>query len=192
MNTIALAGNPNSGKSSVFNQLTGLRQKVANFPGVTVEKKTGKLHLPDGEEVTIVDLPGAYSLYPTSGDEQVVLNVLANPADESYPEAVVYIADVTHLEKHLLLLTQIKDLGLPCLLALNMSDVAEKEGIRADVKQLTDFLKIPVVPVSGRMGTNIGLLKQAISMLLQERKASPPSTIRVTRSGGFPNAYRLI
>jgi ferrous iron transport protein B len=174
MNTIALAGNPNSGKSSVFNQLTGLRQKVANFPGVTVEKKTGKLHLPDGEEVTIVDLPGAYSLYPTSGDEQVVLNVLANPADESYPEAVVYIADVTHLEKHLLLLTQIKDLGLPCLLALNMSDVAEKEGIRADVKQLTDFLKIPVVPVSGRMGTNIGLLKQAISMLLQERKASPP------------------
>lgn len=174
MNTIALAGNPNSGKSSVFNQLTGLRQKVANFPGVTVEKKVGTLQLPDGEKVTVVDLPGAYSLYPTSGDEQVVLNVLTNPSDESYPEAIVYIADVTHLEKHLLLLTQIKDLGLPCLLALNMSDIAEKEGIRADVKQLTDFLKIPVVPVSGRMGTNIDMLKQAISMLLKEQKASQP------------------
>lgn len=172
MNTIALVGNPNSGKSSIFNQLTGLRQKVANFPGVTVEKKTGKMHLPEGGVAKLIDFPGAYSLYPTSDDERVVLNVFTNPNDENYPDVVVYIADLTNLEKHLLLLTQIKDLGLPCVLALNMSDIAEKEGIRADVKQLTDFLKIPVVPVSGRVGSNIDLLKQAIGDVLQEKNGS--------------------
>ncbi len=202
MNKIALAGNPNSGKSSVFNQLTGLRQKVANFPGVTVEKKTGKLQLPEGEVVLVTDLPGAYSLYPNSGDEQVVLNVLTDPSHDNYPDAVVYIADITHLEKHLLLLTQIRDLGLPCLLALNMADMAEKAGIRADVKQLTDFLKVPVIPVSGREGTNMDLLKQAISMLLKDRPTPPPfytpgpkeaSTIqRVQSALHIENPYRAL
>lgn len=178
MSIIALAGNPNSGKSSVFNQLTGLRQKVANFPGVTVEKKSGKLLLHGGIEATLIDLPGAYSLYPNSQDEQVVLNVLTNPADENYPDAVVYIADVTNLEKHFLLLTQIIDLGFPCLLALNMSDLAEKEGIRADVKRLTDFLRIPVIPISGRKGTNIHMLKEGIAVLLNDRtKADKQATL---------------
>ncbi len=174
MNTIALVGNPNSGKSSIFNQLTGLRQKVANFPGVTVEKKSGMLQLPGGDKAKLIDFPGAYSFYPTSEDERVVLHVFANTNDENYPDAVVYVADLTHLEKHLLLLTQIKDLGLPCVLAMNMSDLAEKEGIRADVKKLTDFLKIPIVPVSGRLGTNIDLLKQAIANALSEKSTSPP------------------
>jgi ferrous iron transport protein B len=174
MNTIALVGNPNSGKSSIFNQLTGLRQKVANFPGVTVEKKSGKFSLPQGEEVLLIDFPGAYSLYPTSEDERVVLNVFTNPDDENYPDAVVYIADLTNLEKHLLLLTQIKDLELPCVLALNMSDVAEKEGIRADIKTLTSFLKIPIVPVSGRSGSNIDLLKQAIADVLKDKQSTEP------------------
>ncbi len=174
MNTIALAGNPNSGKSSLFNQLTGLRQKVANFPGVTVEKKFGKLQLPDGKEVVLVDLPGAYSLYPNSEDERVVLNALANPADENFPEAVVYVADITSLEKHLLLLTQLKDLGLPCLLALNMADVAERSGMTIDVGLLSDFLQIPVVLVSGRTGMNVAVLKQAMSDLLHSKKSTPP------------------
>ncbi len=174
MNTVALAGNPNSGKSSLFNQLTGLRQKVANFPGVTVEKKSGKLQLPDGEEVTLVDFPGAYSLYPNSEDERVVLNVLANPEDENSPDVVVYVADMTSLEKHLLLLTQIKDLGLPCVLALNMADVAELSGIKADVGRLTDFLQIPVVPVSGRTGFNVEALRQVVSEVLRSKKTTPP------------------
>ena len=169
MNTIALVGNPNSGKSSIFNQLTGLRQKVANFPGVTVEKKSGKFRLPDGEEVSIIDFPGTYSLYPNSEDERVVLNVFTNPDDENYPDAVVFIADVTNLEKHLLLLTQIKDIGIPCVLALNMSDIAEKEGIRADIKLLTSFLKLPIVPVSVRLGSNIDMLKHAIIVSLEEK-----------------------
>lgn len=174
MNTVALAGNPNSGKSSLFNQLTGLRQKVANFPGVTVEKKSGKLQLPDGEEVILVDFPGAYSLYPNSEDERVVLNVLANPDDENYPDVVVYVADMTSLEKHLLLLTQIKDLGLPCVLALNMADIAELSGIKADVGHLIDYLHIPVVPVSGRTGFNIEALRQAVSEVLRSKKTTLP------------------
>ncbi|MBI5917281.1 MAG: ferrous iron transport protein B [Bacteroidetes bacterium] len=173
MNIIALAGNPNSGKSSIFNQLTGLRQKVANFPGVTVEKKSGKFQLYDNEEVTLIDLPGAYSLYPNSEDERVVLNVLTNPADENYPDVVIYVADVTNLEKHLLLLIQIKDLGLPCVMALNMSDVAEKEGIRTDIELLSGFLKVPIVPVSGRTGANIDNLKQVVSAILKDKTATP-------------------
>lgn len=122
----------------------------------------------DGNSVKIVDFPGTYSLYPTSDDERVVLNVLANPKDENYPDAVIYVADLTHLDKHLLLLTQIKDLGLPCVLALNMSDLAEKEGILADFNQLEDFLKIPVVPVSGRVGSNIDRLKDEAASALKK------------------------
>ena len=169
MKTIALAGNPNSGKSSVFNQLTGLRQKVANFPGVTVEKKTGVCRLGE-QEVLLVDLPGAYSLYPNSSDEQVVLNILANPGDENYPDALVYIADQTHLEKHFLLLTQILDLGIPCVLGLNMADMAEKQGMRVDAAGLSRLLNIPVVNFSARLGTNLDSLKSEMARLL----ASPP------------------
>lgn len=164
---IALVGNPNSGKSSLFNKLTGLRQKTGNFPGVTVEKKSGKLQLPNGETTTLIDFPGTYSLYPTSMDERILLNVLTNPLDKNYPDAIVYVADVTNLEKHLLLLTQIMDLGIPCLLALSMSDIAEKKSISVDEKQLSSFLKISVVTVSGRTGANLELLKKNIIQLLK-------------------------
>ena len=167
---IALVGNPNSGKSSIFNKLTGLRQKTGNFPGVTVEKKSGKLTLANGEKATLIDFPGAYSLYPTSSDERIVLNVLTNPSDGNYPDAIVYVADLTNLEKHLLLLTQVKDLGFPCLLALNMSDVADRKGISIDEQKIADFLGIPVIMVSGRTGHNIGLLKSTVSNLLKKDK----------------------
>ena len=100
---IALLGNPNSGKSTVFNQLTGLRQKVGNFPGVTVDKRLGKTLLGDNFWVTIIDFPGTYSLYPTSMDERIVVSTFTNPQDPNYPDAVLYIADLTQLEKHLLL-----------------------------------------------------------------------------------------
>lgn len=134
--TIALLGNPNCGKSSLFNQLTGLRQKVGNFPGVTVDKKVGKLVLGNRQEVSIIDFPGTYSFYPTSIDERIVVQSLSNPNDENYPDAVVYVADVTKLEKHLLLLTQLRDLGLPLVLALNMSDVAEQQGLEVSTELL--------------------------------------------------------
>ena len=127
---IGLLGNPNSGKSSLFNQLTGLRQKVGNFPGVTVDKKVGVMQLPNGEAITIIHFPGTYSLHPNCQDERVVLNIVANPKDENYPDAVIYVADTMNLEKHLLLFTQLQDLNFPMILALSMGDLAEKEGLK--------------------------------------------------------------
>ncbi len=169
---IALAGNPNSGKSSVFNHLTGLRQKIGNFPGVTVEKKIGKTTFPNNQEVTIIDLPGTYSLHPTSHDERVVLNVLVNPNDPHYPDAIIYIADTTNLEKHFLLLTQILDLGFPTVLALNMTDLAEKEGTSIDKDKLAKYLGIPLVTISGRKGENLEILKEKAQQALSEKITS--------------------
>ncbi len=159
---IALIGNPNSGKSSVFNQLTGLRQKVANFPGVTVDKKIGQFEICEGVEVNLVDFPGTYSMYPTTSDEKVVTAVLTNPQDESYPDLIVFVADVTSLEKHLLLLTQVKDLGIPIVFALNMMDLAQKAGYEVQTEALKNYLDVPIIAISGRYGTNIDLLKTAI------------------------------
>jgi ferrous iron transport protein B len=175
--TVALLGNPNCGKSSVFNQLTGLRQKIGNFPGVTVDKKLGRTKLPDGREAAIIDFPGTYSFYPTSSDERIVVQTLCKPADENYPDAIVYIADATRLEKHLLLLTQLRDLGLPLILALNMADVADKEGLDIDHFALASSLSLPVVKLSGRTGFGIESLKHELQLLLDAYtsfKAPPP------------------
>ncbi len=158
--SFALIGNPNAGKSSIFNQLTGLRQKTGNFPGVTVEKKTGLATLADYRQVSVMDLPGAYSLYPNSQDERIVLNILSNPQDPNYPDAVIYVADLTNLERHLLLLSQIKDLGLPLILALNMIDLAVEEGVFFDKKNLIKDLEVPVVGVNGRTGEGVEELKE--------------------------------
>ncbi|MCO6475050.1 MAG: ferrous iron transport protein B [Phaeodactylibacter sp.] len=163
--TVALLGNPNCGKSSVFNQLTGLRQKVGNFPGVTVDKKLGVIRMPEGRNFQLIDFPGTYSFYPTSIDERIVVQSLTNPEDENYPDAAVYIADVTKLEKHLLLLTQLRDLGLPVILALNMSDVAEKEGVEVDEQVISEWLEIPVIKLSGRTGFGIEALKHELQRL---------------------------
>jgi ferrous iron transport protein B len=163
--TIALIGNPNSGKSSIFNLLTGLRQKVGNFPGVTVDKKSGRLDLGDGQNAVLVDFPGAYSFYPTAKDERIVVQTLINPEDENYPDVVIYLADVNKLEKHLLLFTQVRDLGFPTILALNMSDVAEQEGMHIDCEQLSARLLAPVVRVSGRSGQGLEELKAEVPRL---------------------------
>lgn len=165
---IALIGNPNSGKSTVFNQLTGLRQKTGNFPGVTVDMKEGRLRFPSGVEATLIDLPGTYSLYPTSSDEKIVTTVLTNPRDGFYPDALVYIADVTHLEKHLLLFTQLRDLGLPILMALNMSDTAAEAGIKVNAARLSERLGVPIVSISGRTGENIQKLLLELEHLLKK------------------------
>lgn len=162
---IALVGNPNAGKSSVFNLLTGLRQKVGNFPGVTVDKKLGTAYLNPHFPVTLIDFPGTYSLHPTSQDERVVTNTFANPHDLNYPDAVLYVADVTQLEKHLLLLTQIHDLGLPVLLALNMADAAREGGIEVDTEKLSKKLQVPTILVSGRTGEGFEDLKLKLADL---------------------------
>jgi len=172
---IAIVGNPNCGKSSVFNQLTGLRQKVSNFPGVTVDKKMGSLKFPDGKAATLIDFPGTYSLYPTSKDERVVLDVFTDPQNLDFPDLVLYIADVNHIEKHILLLTQILDLGVPVVLGINMIDTIDRKGIDVDVSYISRTYNIRTVAISGRFGTNIELLKQEIhkALLSEEEERSP-------------------
>lgn len=156
---IALIGNPNSGKSSLFNILTGLRQTVSNFPGVTVDKKIGVAILDDGRKVDIIDFPGLYSLHPNSSDEKLVVNVLSNTADANYPDLVIYVADATNLERHLLLATQLLDLGMPMVFAINMIDIIEAKNQKIDTSRLADFLQVPVIQISGRSATNIEALK---------------------------------
>ncbi|HAD13011.1 MAG TPA: ferrous iron transport protein B [Saprospirales bacterium] len=168
---IALIGNPNSGKSTVFNQITGLRQRTGNFPGVTVEVKEGSLHFPNGQEAVLYDFPGTYSLYPTSSDEKVVASVLCNPSDPFFPDAILYVADVTKLEKHLLLFTQLLDLNLPIVLALNMSDSAADLGIKVNVPKLTETFGVPVVSISGRTGHNTMRLLLELEKLVQLNSA---------------------
>src|SRR6201994_1628914 len=128
--TIALAGNPNSGKTTLFNALTGLRQKVANYPGVTVEKKTGRCKLNDGRWIDIVDLPGTYSLISRSPDEHVAMEVLRGlRKDTKTPDAVVVVVDASNLQRNLYLVSQLIELGRPLVVALNMMDIARRRGI---------------------------------------------------------------
>lgn len=158
---VALLGNPNSGKSSLFNYLTGMRQKVSNFPGVTVDKKIGLLKV-ENKNISIIDFPGTYSTFPNSLDERIVTNALTNIHDVNYPDLVVYVADATQLERHLLFATQVHDLGIPMIFVLNMVDIIEKDNTKIDVAMLSSFLGCIVVPISVREGKNIDLLKRAI------------------------------
>lgn len=160
---IALIGNPNSGKSSLFNHLTGLNQKIGNFPGVTVEKRSGHSTMPDGSITEIIDLPGIYSIYPRSLDEQIVAEVLLNHHAPTTPDKIVVIVDGTNLKRGFLLLTQIIDLGLPTILALNMMDLAAKAGISYDFITLSKKLGVPVVPINARNGVGLEELKKVIA-----------------------------
>ena len=163
---IALVGNPNSGKSSLFNQLTGLKQKVGNFPGVTVDKKTGLCRLDDTLTAEIIDLPGTYSLYPKSPDERVVTDVLLNPNGPLRPDVVVVVVDAANLKRNLLLYTEVKDLGLPVVLVLNMLDMAEAQGLRISQVTLSRRLHAPVVGINARTGKGIDLLKAQLARTL--------------------------
>lgn len=160
---IALVGKPNSGKSSLFNQLTGLKQKIGNFPGITVDKRTGRTQLDDSAEVEIIDLPGIYSLYPRTLDEKIVVEILTDRRNPDYPDCIAVIADATNLKNCLLLLTQLVDLGLPVVLALNMMDLAAKSGLSLDIKKLSEALGLPVVMINAREGRGIDQLKKMLS-----------------------------
>ena len=133
---VALIGNPNTGKTSVFNQLTGLNQKVGNYPGITVEKKEGVCKLDRGVKAHILDLPGTYSLNTTSLDESVVVELLLNKNDKDYPDVAIVVSDVENLKRNLLLFTQIKDLKIPSVLVINMSDRMPLKGITIDIDEL--------------------------------------------------------
>ncbi|MCB0651212.1 MAG: ferrous iron transport protein B [Saprospiraceae bacterium] len=164
-NTIALVGNPNSGKTSIFNLLTGLQQKTGNFPGITVDKKVGKLLVEGNGPARLIDFPGTYSFYPNAQDERLVVQSFCNPKDPDFPDAFIYIADLTKLDKHLLLFSQIKDLGKPVILALNMADLAEKESCNIDFTNLSKRLNVPVVLISGRTGIGRSELMAEIGRL---------------------------
>lgn len=160
---IALVGNPNSGKSSLFNHLTGLNQKIGNFPGVTVDKKTGSCTLPDGTDADIIDFPGIYSIYPRSLDERIVSEVLLDHHSDNTPDKVVVVADATNLKRGLLLVTQIIDVGLPTMLVLNMMDLAAKAGISYDFNALSKKLGVPVIPINARNGVGLDELKKQLA-----------------------------
>lgn len=162
--TIALAGNPNSGKTTIFNGLTGLRQKVANYPGVTVERKTGRSKLPDGRWVNIIDLPGTYSLISRSPDEVVAMEVLRGlRADTPEPDLVVVVVDASNLQRNLYLVSQLIELGRPMVVALNMMDIAERRGMHVSAEALARELGVPVIPMVGHKRKGIQDLKEAIA-----------------------------
>ena len=158
--TVALAGNPNSGKTTIFNALTGLRQKVGNYPGVTVEKKTGRTKLPDGRWIDIIDLPGTYSLISRSPDEQVAMEVLRGLREGTpEPDAVIVVVDASNLQRNLYLVSQLIELGRPMVVALNMMDVAERRGVHVSPQSLARELGVPVVPIVAHKRQGIDQLK---------------------------------
>lgn len=176
MLNVALLGNPNTGKTSVFNQLTGLNQKVGNYPGITVEKKQGVCKLNRTTKAHIIDLPGTYSLNASSMDESVVIELLLNKNDKDFPDVAVVVTDIENLKRNLLLFTQIKDLEIPTILVINMSDQMKRKGISLDVAQLEEQLNTKVALVSARDNIGIDVLK---TLLVNYRSLSTTPTLDV-------------
>jgi ferrous iron transport protein B len=161
--TVALVGNPNTGKTSLFNALTGMHVKVSNFPGTTVEKKTGYCTLDKDTRLQVIDLPGTYSLYPKSADELVTYELLRNKSETNFPDVVLFIADASNLKRNLLLLTQVADLGVPVVLALNMVDLAQRKGIIYDIDVLSETLKLPVIVINARTRQGLDEVRKELS-----------------------------
>ncbi|MEP0262470.1 ferrous iron transport protein B [Dokdonia sp.] len=160
---VALIGNPNTGKTSVFNHLTGLNQQVGNYPGITVEKKEGICKLKRGVKAHILDLPGTYSLNASSLDENVVIELLLNKNDKDFPDVAVVVSDVENLKRNLLLFTQIKDLGIPTILAINMADRMKRKAISLDIAAMEERLHTKIALISSRKNQGIDYLKQLIT-----------------------------
>ncbi len=168
--SLLIAGNPNAGKTTVFNRLTGLRQRMGNYPGVTVERKSGRLQLAE-QQVEVVDLPGTYSLAPASPDEHLAVEVLTGKMPgQSQPDAVLCVVDASNLQRHLFLVSQILDFGVPVVLALNMMDVARGKGISIDVELLSERLGIAVVPVTATTGEGWEKLLETLATVIRDGK----------------------
>jgi ferrous iron transport protein B len=183
--TVALIGNPNTGKTTLFNALAGMRQRVGNYPGVTVETKKGQM-LAGDEVIDLIDLPGTYSLAPRSPDEMVAVDViLGQQKGEPRPDAVVDIVDASNLERNLYLTSQAIELGVPVIVALNMLDVAESQGIRIDAARLSRQLGVPVVPIQANKGRGLEQLKAAIA----DRANRNGEPAEQCPSPGFPEAF---
>ncbi|WP_341663436.1 FeoB small GTPase domain-containing protein, partial [Blattabacterium cuenoti] len=176
---LALVGNPNVGKTSLFNQLTGLNQKVGNYIGVTVEKKIGYFHY-ENTYYQILDLPGTYSIYPSSEDEEVVCRLLLNNLNDlDYPDKIIVIANSLNLKKSILLLRQVQDLGFPVLFALNMLDEAIKKGISINIEKLRKILITEIVLINARKGIGLNEMKIKIKNLNQKTKKNRSEERRI-------------
>ncbi len=175
--TIAVAGNPNAGKTSLFNALTGLRQKVANYPGVTVERKEGLWSLaPDSPAARVIDLPGLYSLEATSVDEQIARDVLlGREANIAQPDVVIVAVDTTNLVRNLYLFTQLMETGCRLVVALTMFDLAERSNLKINVEKLSKGLGVPVVPVMARQRRGIDRLAEAVLKVAAETSDPQPT-----------------
>ncbi|MFL5245908.1 MAG: ferrous iron transport protein B [Gemmataceae bacterium] len=179
--TVALLGNPNTGKTTLFNALAGMRQRVGNYPGVTVEIKKGQM-VHGGQAFDLVDLPGTYSLAARSPDEMVAVDlILGHQADERRPDVLLTLADASNLERNLYLTTQALELGVPVVLALNMTDIAQRQGVRIDVTKLSEELGIRVVPIQANKGKGLNELKKALA---EAAKEGPPA-----KRTPFPEAF---
>ena len=177
----ALVGNPNAGKSALFNALTGARQKIANYPGVTVERKAGRLLLPSGEPVELTDLPGSYGLHPTSPDEEVTRKVILGLfPGEPAPEVLVVVLDASNLEQHLVFAQEVIALGRPTVVALNMIDLAERDGLTLDPRALETALGIRVVPTVAVRRRGLAELAEAIAAA--EERAPQPQHATITQT----------
>ncbi|RYZ48170.1 MAG: ferrous iron transporter B, partial [Chitinophagaceae bacterium] len=170
---IALVGNPNSGKTSLFNVLTGLNQRTGNFPGVTVDKKTGHTSIATGLSGNVIDLPGTYSLYPKRLDEWVSYRVLLNQDKDIRADIFVVVVDASNLKRNLLFCSQIMDLKKPVVVALTMADIAKRKGIVIDIPQLEIELGVPVISVNPRKGKGIVQLKKAIELTASNQYKIP-------------------
>ncbi|MCC7054065.1 MAG: ferrous iron transport protein B [Gemmatimonadaceae bacterium] len=165
---VALVGNPNTGKSTLFNALTGMRQRVGNFAGVTVERVEGAVRGPAGEQITIVDVPGCYALSPASPDEEIALGVMRGTGGEPMPDVVVVVADALHLERNLYLVSQVLELGLPTVVALNQVDAAADAGVEVDAVALIHELGVPVIPTIATRGEGLDVLRKAMVAVLAQ------------------------
>lgn len=170
---IALVGNPNSGKSSLFNLLTGLNQKVGNFPGVTVDKKTGQFRISDTLSSTLIDLPGTYSLYPKRSDEWVAYKVLLQQDKDIYPDMVLLVADASNLKRNLLFCSQIIDLKIPVVMVLTMMDLAHQKGTQIDINGLERELGVPVIAANPRKNKGVASIKKIIEQTVAAQFVSP-------------------
>ena len=188
---IALVGNPNSGKSSLFNALTGLNQKVGNFPGVTVDKKTGVSNLNEEISSTIIDLPGTYSLYPRRADEWIAYKVLMHADEQIKPDLILLIADASNLKRNLLFCSQVIDLKHPVVIALTMMDLARKKGIEIDVAGLSTELGVPVVPVNPRKNKGITQLKKTLALTAKQHQNTSQRDFIQTHQLA-PNAIKTV
>src|SRR5690606_21270105 len=160
--SVALIGNPNVGKTTIFNRLTGLRQKVGNYPGVTVDKRRGPMQI-QGSQISIIDLPGTYSIYPNTEDEVIVHRVLNGLDTENKPDFVLAIVDMSNMERGLFLVSQVMDLGLPMAIVLNMEDTAEKQGIVVKTHQLYKALGVPIIQCNARNDKSLKGIEELIT-----------------------------